>query len=198
MTKLCISPRSVLGRNCRHQTGWSVRTRRGSFPLKQTSKAAQTNRTLIGSNELVLPSLEGKTLYVNIASCDEAEDGPDKEQEMTRSLVQGGEFMLMDETNVQGPEHKMIQEMHAEWDQQLCEMQRKFADDMASEMTDVKNDLAHVRELLGVLVRRERCAETKTKLRPEDWTGWSENRTKPMTPNTKPTFRRPLRISRRP
>ena len=70
----------------------------------------------------------------------------------------------MDETDVQGPEHKMIQEMHAEWAQELCEMQRKFADDMASEMTDVKNDLAHVRELPGVLVRRERCAETNTEI----------------------------------
>ena len=35
------------------------------------------------------------------------------------------------------------------------------ADDVASEMTDVKNELLHVRELLGVLVRGERCAETK-------------------------------------
>ena len=35
---------------------------------------------------------------------------------------------------------------------------------MASEMTDVKNELAHVRELLGVLVRRERCAEAKTEI----------------------------------
>ena len=99
-------------------------------------------------DELVLPSLEEKTLHENIASGDEAQDGPEKEQEMTRSLVQGGEFMLMDETNVQGPDHKMIQEMHAEWAQELCELQRKFADEMASEMTDVKNDLAHVRELL--------------------------------------------------
>ena len=62
---------------------------------------------------------------------------------------------------MQGPEHKMIQEMHAEWAQELCEMQRKFADDVASEMTDMKNDLAQVRGLLGVLLRRERCAETK-------------------------------------
>ena len=28
-------------------------------------------------------------------------------------------------------------------------------------MTDVKNDLAHLRQLLGVLVRTERCGETK-------------------------------------
>ena len=31
-------------------------------------------------------------------------------------------------------------------------------------MTDLKNDLAHVREMLGVLVRRERCAETKMEI----------------------------------
>ena len=68
--------------------------------------------------------------------------------------------MVMDETDVQGAEQKMIQEMHAEWAQGLCEMQRKFADDM----TDVKNDLAHVREMLGVLVRRERSAETKAEI----------------------------------
>ena len=35
---------------------------------------------------------------------------------------------------------------------------------MASDMTDVKNDLAHVRDLVGVLVRRERCAETKAEI----------------------------------
>ena len=54
--------------------------------------------------------------------------------------------------------------VHAECSQELREMQRKFADDMASEMTDVKNDLVHVRELLGVLVRREWCAETKAEI----------------------------------
>ena len=31
-------------------------------------------------------------------------------------------------------------------------------------MTHVNNDLAHVREMLGVLVRRERCAETKAEI----------------------------------
>ena len=39
---------------------------------------------------LVLPSPEGKTLFVSIASGDEAEDEPEKHQEMTRCLVQGG------------------------------------------------------------------------------------------------------------
>ena len=54
--------------------------------------------------------------------------------------------------------------MRTEWAQELREVRKKFADDMASEMTDVKNELAHVRELLGVLVRRERCAETKAEI----------------------------------
>ena len=54
--------------------------------------------------------------------------------------------------------------VHAEWARELREARKKFADDVASEMTDVKNDLAHVRELLGVLVRRERRAETKTEI----------------------------------
>ena len=55
-------------------------------------------------DDLVLPSPqhEGKTLFANIASDDEAEDGAEKEQEMTRSLVQGGESMLVDETDAQG------------------------------------------------------------------------------------------------
>ena len=118
-----------------------------------------------GFDELVLPSLEEETLYVNIASGDEAEDEPEMEQEMTRSLVQGGELMLMDETDVQGPEHKMIQEMHAEWAQELREMQRKFADDMASEMTDVKNDLDTCpRATRSSGPQRERCAGTKAEI----------------------------------
>ena len=33
--------------------------------------------------------------------------------------------------------------------------------DVASDMSDVKNELAHVREMVGVLVRRERSAEHK-------------------------------------
>ena len=115
-------------------------------------------------DDLVLPSPEGKTLFMNIASDDETEDGPEKEQEMTRSLVQGGESMLVDETEAQGQEHKMIQVVRTEWAQELREVRKKSTDDVASEMTDVKNDLAHVRELLGVLVRRERCAETKVEI----------------------------------
>ena len=115
-------------------------------------------------DELVLPSPAGKTIFMSIASSDEAEDGPEKEQEMTRSLVQGGESMLVDETDARSPGREMVQVVHAEWAQELREVRKKFAHDMASEMTDVKNELTHVRELLGVLVRRERCAETKAEI----------------------------------
>ena len=100
-------------------------------------------------DDLVLPSPEGKTLFVNIASGDEAEDEPEKQQEMTRCLVQGGELMVMDETDVQSPEQEMVQAIHAEWVQEL---------------RDVKNELMHVRELVGVLVRRERSAENKAEV----------------------------------
>ena len=38
------------------------------------------------------------------------------------------------------------------------------ADDMVSEIRDLKSDLVHIRELLGVLVRKERSAETKAEI----------------------------------
>ena len=101
---------------------------------------------------------------MSIASSDEAEYESNKEQEMTRSLVQREESMLVDETDAQSPGRKIVQVVNAEWARELREARKKFADDVASEMTDVKNDLAHVRELLGVLVRRERRAETKTEI----------------------------------
>ena len=40
----------------------------------------------------------------------------------------------------------------------------KLSDDVVSEMRDLKSDLVHIRELLGVLVRKERCAETKAEI----------------------------------
>ena len=55
----------------------------------------------------------------------------------------------MDETDVQSPEQEMVQAIHAEWVQEL---------------RDVKNELMHVRELVGVLVRRERSAENKAEV----------------------------------
>ena len=115
-------------------------------------------------DDLVLPLPEGETLFVSIASGDEAEDRAENEQAMTRCLVQGGESTLVDETDARSPGREMVQVVHAEWAQELREVRKKFADDVASEMTDVKNVLAHVRELLGVLVRRERCAETKAEI----------------------------------
>ena len=115
-------------------------------------------------DDLVLPSPERKTVFISIASGDEAEDGPDKEQEITRSLVQGGESMLVDETDAQAPERELVQAVHAEWARELREVRKKFADAVASEMTDVKNDLAHVREMPGVLVRREWSAENKAEV----------------------------------
>ena len=115
-------------------------------------------------DDLVLPSPERKTVFISIASGDDADDGPDKEQEMTRCLVQGGESMLVDETDAESPGCQMVQVVHADWAQELREERRKFTDDVASDMSDVKNELAHVRELLGVLVRRERRTETKTEI----------------------------------
>ena len=60
-----------------------------------------------------------KTLFVSIASGDEAADGTENESAMTRCLVQGEESMLMDETDAQGPKHEIVQVMHAEWVQDL-------------------------------------------------------------------------------
>ena len=63
-------------------------------------------------------------------------------------------------------------------------------DDILLEMKDVKSELLHVRELIGVLVRKERCAETRAEIAAEDWTGWNENRTSKTTKNVKPTCKK--------
>ena len=115
-------------------------------------------------DDLVLLSPEAKTIFMSIASGDEAEDGPDKEQEMTRSLVQRGGVHAGGRDRRASPGRELVQAAHAEWARELREVRKKFADDVASEMTDVRNDLAHVREMLGVLVRRERSAETKAEI----------------------------------
>ena len=134
------------------------------MPAEAVSESHADESDFDRFEDLVLPSPKGKTLFVSIASGDEAEDESDKEQEMTQSLVQGEESMLVDETDAQGPEHKMVQVAHTEWVQELREVRKKFVDDVASEMTDVKNELAHIRELLGVLVRKGRCAETNAEI----------------------------------
>ena len=109
--------------------------------------------------DLVLPYSQSRRKGED-APLDEAE----KEQAMD-NLVQGWESMQeMDEADAQNRGHKLVQVAHSEWAQELREVRKKFADDVASEMTEVKNDLAHVRELLGVLVRRERSAETRAEI----------------------------------
>ena len=134
------------------------------MPAEAVSESHADESDFDRFEDLVLPSPEGKTLFVSIASGDEAEDESDKEQEMTRCLVQGGESMLVDETDAETPGHQMVQVVHADWAQELREERRKFTDDMTPVMTDLKNDLAHAREMLGVLVRRERSAETKAEI----------------------------------
>ena len=61
----------------------------------------------------------------------------------------------VDETDAQGPRRELVQVVQAAWAQELREVRKMVADDVASEMADVKNELLHVRDLLGVLVRRE-------------------------------------------
>ena len=90
-----------------------------------------------------------KTLFVNIASGDEAEDESEKEPVVARCLVQGGESMLMDQTDAQGPEHEMVQVMHAEW---------------VPELRDVKNERADACPRQEFWCRRERSAETKAEI----------------------------------
>ena len=118
------------------------------MPAETVSESRADESDFDRFDDLVLPSPERKTVFISIASGDEAEDGSDKEQEITRSLVQGGESMLVDETDAQAPERELVQAVH----------------DVASDMSDVKNELAHVREMVGVLVRRERSAEHKAEV----------------------------------
>ena len=115
--------------------------RRLPTPAEAVSESHADESDFDRFDDLVLPSPERKTLFMSIGSGDEAEDEPEKQQAMTRCL-----------------------DRHADWAQELREERRKFTDDVASDMSDVKNELAHVRELLGVLVRRERRAETKTEI----------------------------------
>ena len=140
---------------CSNETGDEDRLEQESKKRKLTMPADAVSESRADESDfgrfddLVLPSPERKTVFISIASSDDAEDESDKEQEMTLSLVQGGESMLVDETDAQGPEHKMVQVAHTEWVQEL---------------RDVKNELMHVRELVGVLVRRERSAENKAEV----------------------------------
>ena len=70
----------------------------------------------------------------------------------------------VDEIDAQTSRRELVQVVHAEWAKKLREVRKRVVDDVASEMTHVKNELLHVRELLGVLIRRERCAETQAEI----------------------------------
>ena len=84
------------------------KNRRLPTPAESVSESRVDESDLDRFDDLVLPSPERKTLFMNIASDDEAEDGPEKEQEMARSLVQGEESMLMDETDARSPGREMV------------------------------------------------------------------------------------------
>ena len=59
------------------------------MPAEAVSECRADESDFERFDDLVLPSPERETLFVSIASDDEVEDGAEKEQEMTRSLVQG-------------------------------------------------------------------------------------------------------------
>ena len=94
--------------------------------------------------KLPLP-IEGKTLFANTASGDEEEDEGETHAPVHFSLCDGDEL----ETRSKG-EHEGATIRHV--------------DDILLEMKDVKSELLHVREVIGVLVRKERCAETKAEI----------------------------------
>ena len=66
-----------------------IKKRKLAMPAETVSESADES-DIERFDELVLPSSEGKTLFVSSASGDEAEDEPDKQQDRTLSLVQGG------------------------------------------------------------------------------------------------------------
>ena len=78
---------------------------------------------------------EGNTLFGR----EGADDG-------AMSHLGGERTQEVDETDVQGPGRELVQvvQAQADWAQELREVRKKFADVVASDMTDVKNDLAHV------------------------------------------------------
>ena len=88
---------------------------------------------------------EGKTLFVNTASGDEEEDEGETHAPVHFSLCDSDEL----ETRSKGENEKAT---------------TRQVDDILLEMKDVKSELLHVRELIGVLVRKERCSETKAEI----------------------------------
>ena len=82
------------------------------MPAEEVSESRADESDFDRFDDLVLPSPEGKTLFVSIASGDEAEDEPDKQQDMTLSLVQGGESILVNEIDAQSPGRKIVRVVH--------------------------------------------------------------------------------------
>ena len=68
-------------------------------------------------------------------------------------------------------------------------------DDVLLEVSDMKSELLRLRELVGVLVRRERCAEVKMEVaaRRLDW--MEHEKTKSTLPSMKPFLRKISRTS---
>ena len=62
-------------------------------------------------------------------------------------------------------------------------------DDILLEMKDVKSELLHVRKLIGVLVRKERCAETRAEIAASRL-DTNESRTSKTTKKVKPTCKK--------
>ena len=87
------------------------------MPAEAVSESCADESDFDRFDDLVLPSPEGRTLVASIASGDEAEEEPEKLQEITRCLVQGGESTLVDETDADSPGCQMVQAVHAEWAQ---------------------------------------------------------------------------------
>ena len=74
--------------------------------------------------------LGGKTLLVKTASSDDVEDKAGKKRATAREE---------DERDAQGPRHELVQVApNQEWAQELREMRMVVADDVMSEMCDVK------------------------------------------------------------
>ena len=95
--------------------------------------------------KLRLPT-EGKTLFVNTASGDAEEDEGETHAPVHFSLCDGDELETRSKGEHEGATIRQV-------------------DDILLEMKDVKSELLHVRELIGVLVRKEeRCAETKAEI----------------------------------
>ena len=77
--------------------------------------------------------------------------------------------MLMGETDARSPGREMVEVIHAEWSQELREVRRKFADDVASEMDRREERPSRMSENYSEFWSAERGAKKpKRRLRPDD------------------------------